>query len=460
ADVPALVSLLEGLRVDALGVNCGLGPVQMLPVLGELLSYASVPVIVKPNAGLPKQQGGETVYDVHPEEFARTMKVIVEKGAALIGGCCGTTPEHIGHMIRECKGMSVKPVCRKNLTMVSSYGQAVILGSGSKIIGERINPTGKKKFKQALKDHDLDYILKEGILQEENGAHILDVNVGLPDIDETAMMVEAVQGLQSVTSLPLQIDTVDIRAMEAAMRIYNGKPMVNSVSGKQESMDAVFPLIAKYGGVVVGLTLDEEGIPGTADGRIRVAEKIIREAARYGIEKKDLVIDVLAMTVSSEPQGAAVALEALGRVRKELGVHTVLGVSNISFGLPCRPILNANFYTMAMYSGLSAGIVNPSSEAMMEAYDAYHALLGFDENCGRYVEKYAGRRVREQAAVGQSPSGSERGQDVPADSGGSGTKGGPAMDLRAVIEKGLKEDAHRIAGTLVQTQEPLEIINT
>lgn len=460
ADVPALVSLLEGLRVDALGVNCGLGPVQMLPVLEELLSYASVPVIVKPNAGLPKQQGGETVYDVHPEEFARTMKVIVEKGAALIGGCCGTTPEHIGHMIRECEGMSVKPVCRKNLTMVSSYGQAVILGSGSKIIGERINPTGKKKFKQALKDHDLDYILKEGILQEENGAHILDVNVGLPDINETAMMVEAVQGLQSVTSLPLQIDTVDIRAMEAAMRIYNGKPMVNSVSGKQESMDAVFPLIAKYGGVVVGLTLDEEGIPGTADGRIRVAEKIIREAARYGIEKKDLVIDVLAMTVSSEPQGAAVALEALGRVRKELGVHTVLGVSNISFGLPCRPILNANFYTMAMYSGLSAGIVNPSSEAMMEAYDAYHALLGFDENCGRYVEKYAGRRVREQAAVGQSPSGSERGQDVSADSGGSGAKGGPVMDLRAVIEKGLKEDAHRIAGTLVQTQEPLEIINT
>lgn len=461
ADVPALVSLLEGLRVDALGVNCGLGPVQMLPVLEELLSFASIPVIVKPNAGLPKQQGGETVYDVQPEEFARTMKAVAEKGAAVIGGCCGTTPGHIRHMVRECGTISVKPVSKKNLTMVSSYGQAVILGRGSRIIGERINPTGKKKLKQALKDHDLDYILKEGILQEENGAHILDVNVGLPDIDETAMMVEAIRGLQSVTSLPLQIDTVDIRAMEAALRIYNGKPMVNSVSGKQESMDAVFPLIAKYGGVVVGLALDEDGIPESADGRVRVAEKIIREAARYGIGKKDLVIDVLAMTISSEPQGAAVALEALGRVRRELGVHTVLGVSNISFGLPCRPILNANFYTMAMYSGLSAGIVNPSSEAMMEAYDAYHALLGFDGNCGRYVEKYAGRSVRGQAGKSQSPFGPESGPGSRADSGEAKTAGrGGAMDLQAVIEKGLKEDAHRIAETLVQEQEPLEIINT
>lgn len=461
ADVPALVSLLEGLRVDALGVNCGLGPVQMLPVLEELLSFASIPVIVKPNAGLPKQQGGETVYDVQPEEFARTMKAVAEKGAAVIGGCCGTTPGHIRHMVRECGAISVKPVSKKNLTMVSSYGQAVILGRGSRIIGERINPTGKKKLKQALKDHDLDYILKEGILQEENGAHILDVNVGLPDIDETAMMVEAIRGLQSVTSLPLQIDTVDIRAMEAALRIYNGKPMVNSVSGKQESMDAVFPLIAKYGGVVVGLALDEDGIPESADGRVRVAEKIIREAARYGIGKKDLVIDVLAMTISSEPQGAAVALEALGRVRRELGVHTVLGVSNISFGLPCRPILNANFYTMAMYSGLSAGIVNPSSEAMMEAYDAYHALLGFDGNCGHYVEKYAGRSVRGQAGKSQSPSGPESGPGSRADSGEAKTAGrGGGMDLQAVIEKGLKEDAHRIAETLVREQEPLEIINT
>ena len=462
ADVPAVVSLLEGLRVDALGVNCGLGPVQVMPVLEELLACASIPVIVKPNAGLPKQRGNETYYDVSPEEFARTMKDIVEKGAAVVGGCCGTTPKHLGSMSEACRGMSVKPAEKKSFTVVSSYGQAVVLGKGSRIIGERINPTGKKKLKQALKDRDLDYILKEGILQEENGAHILDVNVGLPDIDETAMMVEAVEGLQSVTSLPLQIDTVDVRAMEAALRIYNGKPMVNSVSGKQESMDAVFPLIAKYGGVVIGLALDEKGIPETADGRVRVAERIIREAAKYGIEKKDIVIDVLAMTISSEPEGAAVALEAIGRVRRELGVHTVLGVSNISFGLPCRPILNASFYMMAMYAGLGAGIVNPSSEAMMEAYDAYHALMGFDENCSRYVEKYAGRKARGTSAPAGSMAVPESGDRTSAGlaAGGKAELPGGAMGLQTVIEKGLKEEAYHITERLVRDQAPLDIINT
>ncbi len=460
ADVPAVVSLLEGLRVDALGVNCGLGPVQVLPVLEELLACASIPVIVKPNAGLPKQRGNETFYDIMPEEFARTMKDIAAKGAAVIGGCCGTTPEHIRQMITVCQGSPIKPVEKKSFTVVSSYGQAVVFGNGSRIIGERINPTGKRKFKQALKDHDLDYILKEGILQEENGAHILDVNVGLPDIDETAMMVEAVEGLQSVTSLPLQIDTVDIHAMEAALRIYNGKPMVNSVSGKQESMDAVFPLIAKYGGVVIGLTLDEAGIPQTADGRLRVAEKIIREAAKYGIEKKDIVIDVLAMTISSEPQGAAVALEAIRRVRTELGVHTVLGVSNISFGLPCRPILNSNFYTMAMYNGLSAGIVNPSSEAMMEAYDAYHALLGLDENCGRYVAKYASRKVREVSSAAGGKSAVNDNGNAPAAGLVKADAADTSLNLRRAIEKGMKEEALHITELLVLEQEPLQIIDT
>lgn len=468
ADVPAVVSLLEGLRVDALGINCGLGPEQMIPVLDELLAYASVPVIVKPNAGLPKQRGNETFYDVLPEDFAKTMKQIAEKGAAVIGGCCGTTPEHIRHMADYCRGIPIAPMEKKSFTMVSSYGQAVVFGAVSRIVGERINPTGKKKFRQALKDHDLDYILKEGILQEENGAHILDVNVGLPDIDEKAMMVEAVTGLQSVTSLPLQIDTVDIHAMEAALRVYNGKPMVNSVSGKQESMDAVFPLIARYGGVVIGLTLDESGIPGTADGRVEIAEKIIREAKKYGIEKKDIVIDVLAMTISSEPHGAAVALEAIRRVRRDLGVHTILGVSNISFGLPGRPILNSNFYTMAMYSGLSAGIVNPSSAEMMEAYHAYHALMGLDENCSAYVEKYAAYGTRTAAGniSGQtgnaSGAGGSAGNTAGLKSGNAAGPGNPSggMNLKTVIEKGLKEEAHHITESLVLEQEPLEIINT
>ena len=269
-DVPSVVAMLEGLRVDALGINCGMGPEQMMPILDEILQYASVPVIVKPNAGLPKQKDGEVYYDVEPEEFGRFMAEILKRGASLIGGCCGTTPAHIRAMVEATKDqrdITDRPGKEfKNRTIVSSYGRAVELGGKPMIIGERINPTGKKKFKQALKDHDIDYILREAISQQDAGAHILDVNVGLPDIDEPALMREVVQELQSVTSLPLQIDTVDISALEAAMRIYNGKPMVNSVNGKQSSMDAVFPLIKKYGGVVVGLTLDEDGIPATVVG--------------------------------------------------------------------------------------------------------------------------------------------------------------------------------------------------
>ena len=380
ADVPSVVALLEGLRVDAFGINCGMGPEQMIPILEQITKYSSLPVIVKPNAGLPKQKNGQTYYDVSPEEFAEVMKKIVEMGAVVIGGCCGTTPDHIKAMADACRMIPIKPVEKKNFTMVSSYGQSVFLGTGSKIIGERINPTGKKRFKQALKEHDLDYILREGITQQDNGAHILDVNVGLPDIDEPALMKEVVQELQSVTSLPLQIDTVDVEAMEGALRIYNGKAMVNSVSGKQESMDKVFPLIQKYGGVVIGLALDENGIPADAEGRVQVAKKIIAEAAKYGIEKKDIVIDALAMTISSEPEGAKITLETLRRLRDEVGVCTVLGVSNISFGLPSRPIVNSIFYTMAMQNGLSVGIINPGSEDMMKAWYAFHALMALDSN--------------------------------------------------------------------------------
>ena len=337
ADVPSVVALLEGLRADAIGINCGMGPEQMIPVLEQFLKYSSLPIIVKPNAGLPKQRDGQTYYDVDPDQFAELMEKITQMGAAVIGGCCGTTPDHIRRMKELCEDIPVIPVREKEFTVVSSYGQSVFLGNGSKIIGERINPTGKKRFKQALKEHDLDYILREGITQQDHGAHILDVNVGLPDIDEPALMKEVVQELQSVTNLPLQIDTVDAEAMEAALRIYNGKAMVNSVSGKQESMDTVFPLIQKYGGVVIGLTLNENGIPNDADGRVKIAEKIIAEAAKYGIKKKDIVIDALAMTISSEPEGAKVTLETLKRLRDELHICTVLGVSNISFGLPSRP---------------------------------------------------------------------------------------------------------------------------
>lgn len=436
-DVPSVVALLEGLRVDALGINCGMGPKQMLPILQQIAQYTSLPIIVKPNAGLPKQRDGQTYYDVTPDVFAKQLQEIVKAGACVIGGCCGTTPKHIRAMIAACKDLEMTKPTFKNHTIVSSYGKAVELGDMPVIIGERINPTGKSKFKQALKEHNLDYILKEGITQQDKGAHILDVNVGLPDIDEVVMMKEVVRELQSVTSLPLQIDTVDTEAMEQAMRIYNGKPMVNSVSGKQESMNAVFPLIQKYGGVVIGLTLDENGIPKTAKGRLEVAGKIIEEAKKYGIDKKDIVIDVLTMTISSEPNGAKTTLEALKMVRDTYGVQTALGVSNISFGLPSRPAINANFYTMAMQNGLTAGIINPSSEDMMRSYHSYCALMNYDTNCENYIAHYGNQEPVKTA--------------VPA---------GKQIDLKTAIEKGLKEDAYQTTVALVKTEAPLEIINT
>lgn len=436
-DVPSVVALLEGLRVDALGINCGMGPQQMLPVLQEIARYTSLPIIVKPNAGLPKQKDGQTYYDVTPEEFASQLQEIVKSGACIVGGCCGTTPEHIRKMIERCRDLKIKEPKCQNRTLVSSYGKAVELGDMPVIIGERINPTGKSKFKQALKEHNLDYILKEGIVQQEKGAHILDVNVGLPDIDEVKMMQEVVRELQSVTSLPLQIDTVNPEAMEQAMRIYNGKPMVNSVSGKQESMDAVFPLVQKYGGVVIGLTLDENGIPKTAEGRVAVAGKIIEEAKKYEIDKKDIIIDVLTMTISSEPDGAKTTLEALKMVRNTYGVRTVLGVSNVSFGLPFRPAVNANFYTMAMQNGLTAGIINPSSEDMMRSYYSYCALMNYDTNCENYIAHY-GNQESEKIKVGEVRE----------------------MDLKTAIEKGLKEDAYQTTEALVKTEAPLDIINT
>lgn len=447
-DVPSVVAMLEGLRVDALGLNCGLGPKQMLPILNDLRRYTSLPIIVKPNAGLPKQKNGETYYDVEPDEFARIMQEVVKEGACVIGGCCGTTPEHIKKLVEECKDLPLREIEKKHDTIVSSYGQAVILDDMPRIIGERINPTGKKKFKEALKNEDMDYILKEAITQQDKGAHILDVNVGLPDIDEVAMMEKVVKELQSVTSLPLQIDTVDGKAMERAMRIYNGKPMINSVNGKQVSMDEVFPLIRKYGGVVVGLTIDEEGIPKDAEGRVRVAGKIINEAVKYGIDKKDIVIDVLTMTISSEKDGAKVTLEALKRVREEFGVRTVLGVSNISFGLPRRPIVNSYFYAMAMQNGLTAGIINPSSEDMMKAYRSYNALMGFDENCTNYISTYAGTTETVTVQASQAA----------AAAGNAPKAAGVEMTLKYAIERGLKEEAHHITRDLIGTREPLDII--
>ncbi len=437
--VESMAALLEGLGVDGIGVNCGLGPVQMKPIVEKLLKVTSLPVIVNPNAGLPRSQEGRTVYDIDSEAFAGEMKEIASMGAVIVGGCCGTTPEHIKKTVDLCRELPVSWPKEQNQTVVSSYSRAVIIGRDPVIIGERINPTGKSKFKQALRDHDLEHILREAAVQQDNGAHILDVNVGLPEIDEPSMMEEVLKELQSITELPLQIDTSNVEAMERGMRVYNGKPLINSVNGKDEVMEAVFPLVKKYGGTVVALCLDEDGIPDTAEGRIRIAEKIYDRAARYGIKAKDILVDGLCMTVSSDSKGALTTLETLRRIRDDLGGKSILGVSNISFGLPQREIINAAFFTMALENGLNAAIINPNSEAMMRAYYSYRALAGLDPQCSSYIGAYGGQKKDEIPLKEEKDTASSR--------------------LFSSIVRGLKEGAARSAKGLLGEQAPLEIIN-
>ena len=436
ASPQVVVSLLEGLGVDALGINCGLGPKQMKEIVKELLKYASIPVIVNPNAGLPRSENGKTVFDVGAEEFAEDMEEIVTMGAWFAGGCCGTTPAHIQAMVEKCKEITPVPITPKNYTFVTSYSTAVELGGRPVIIGERINPTGKSKFKQALRDHNIDYILEEGVKQEDSGAHILDVNVGLPEIDEAAMMETIVYELQSIMPIPLQIDTTNMEAMERALRIYNGKPMINSVNGKAEIMEQVFPLVKKYGGVVVGLALDEDGIPDTTEGRLAIAEKIYQTGEKYGISRKDIVIDALVMTMSTNNESAKITLDTVKEITAR-GGKTVLGVSNISFGLPQRELINAAFFTMAMNNGLSAGIINPNAKAMRQAYDTFCVLGGYDAQCMNYIENYA---VTDAPNAAAKPAASK-------------------LNLTDSIIKGLKDQAYRATEEELKTKEPMEIIN-
>lgn len=398
ASPEAMVAMLEGLGVAALGMNCSLGPAQMLDIVPRFAKVSSTPIVVNPNAGLPKVVDGQTVYDVGPDEFADYMKQIAEAGATVLGGCCGTTPEYIEKEIAATKDLPYSLPEEKNLTMVSSFTHVVTFGEKTVLIGERINPTGKKRFKQALVEKDINYILEEGLKEQKAGADVLDVNVGLPEIDEPSMMQTVVSELQSLCDLPLQIDTGDADAMERALRIYNGKPMINSVNGKKEIQDKVFPLAKKYGGLVVGLTIDEDGVPQTAEKRVAIARQIVERAAEFGIEKKNIIIDPLAMTVSADDQSGRVTLEAVRRITEELGVLTSLGVSNVSFGLPGRPALNGTFFTMAMANGLSAAIMNPFSEEMMGAYHTYNALAGHDPMCMAYIS-YAAKADEKKQAV-------------------------------------------------------------
>ena len=433
-DIPTVVAILEGLGVDALGMNCGLGPLQLKELFLTLRECCSIPIILNPNAGLPVTENGVTRYNINADEFAEEMKSFAELGASIIGGCCGTTPEHISKMVEKTKNIIPQPITEKEITVVSSYGSSVIIGKKPVIIGERINPTGKKRFKEALREADIDYILDEGFTQVDSGAHILDVNVGLPEIDEVQMMVDAVAQLQSVIKLPLQIDSTDKNVIEKALRIYNGKALVNSVNGKQEIMDEIFPIVKKYGGVVVGLTLDETGIPDTAEGRYEIAKKIIETAEGYGIHRKNIIIDTLTLTISSDQAQSLVTLDALKLVKERLGVATVLGVSNVSFGLPGREIINSTFYALALQSGLDAAIINPSSEPMMKTYYSFNALYNYDKQCEQYISKYS--NIAPQKAIDMDN-----------------------LSIEDIIVRGMKEKSYPMAQKHLETEAPMDVIN-
>ncbi len=438
ANAKAMVSMLEGLGVDALGVNCGLGPDRLKGVVEELLEVSSTPIILNPNAGLPSFDGEKTVYDVNPDEFSEKMSEFAKMGVHGLGGCCGTTPEYIKKLVLKTEDIAPKKIEDKNLSLVSSYTHAVEIGKIPVLIGERINPTGKSRLKTALRENDIDYILGEGIEQKELGAHILDVNCGLPDIDEEEMLSRVVYELQSVCDLPLQIDTSDYKAMESALRIYNGKAMINSVCGKEESMEKVFPLAKKYGGLIVALTLDENGIPETAEQRFEIAEKIYKRAQEYGISKKDIIVDTLAMTISSDTSSANATLGAIKMVKDAGGIAS-LGVSNVSFGLPRRDVVNSTFFAMALSCGLDCAIMNPKATGMMDAYYSYCALTDKDEMCSRFIDYAQGTQGKIDAVETE---------DKPLDE-----------QLKSAVIKGLKDKASEITKELLKEKDSLFVID-
>ena len=509
-----MVAMLEGLGVDAIGVNCSLGPEDMIPAVERLCKAASVPVIVNPNAGLPKVVGGKTVFDVSAGDFVKSMEKIAaipSRCAKILGGCCGTTPEYIQGIQEKLGGGSLPlapavpasatpssgekdsasavlqsetanatgtsspqptnalaafpatPPTDSVIGCVSSNSQIVYFGGNNPtvLIGERINPTGKKKFKEALRNKDIPYIIHQGIEQEEAGAQVLDVNVGLPEIDEKEMMLTVMEELQSVTTLPLQIDTTNTQVMEAALRRYNGKAMINSVNGKQEVMDAVFPLVKKYGGLVVALTLDEDGIPETSARRIEIARKIYAEAEKYGIAKKDIIIDPLAMAVSSDTKAGLATLETVRAVH-EMGGLTSLGISNVSFGLPMREFVTASFFTMAMQNGLSAAIMNPLQQEMKKAWHTTTLLLGKDENCTNYIGWTAQASVQSITLNNSACASSfdtKTAHAVSTNSSLENKQTGCVSPLSNAIIKGLKNDAAAITRELLTNTDSLEIIN-
>lgn len=441
ADPYAMAAMLEGMGAHAVGMNCSLGPKQLEPAALKLLEVLSVPMIMQPNAGLPETINGKTVFNVSVEEYADVMASLCKKGLRIMGGCCGTTPEYIKALRNATKDLKPVEITKKNLSVVSSYTHAVRIGEKPVLIGERINPTGKKRFKQALKEHDMSYILAQGVEQQDAGAHILDVNTGIPEVDEKAILTDTVRELQAVIDLPLQIDSTMPEAMESALRIYNGKAMINSVNGKEESMKTIFPLVKKYGGVVVALTLDENGIPDTWLERVNIAERILKKAEEYGIDKKDIIFDTLCMTVSADKNAAITTVRALKEIKQHFGCHTSLGVSNVSFGLPQRDIVNGAFFSFALENGLDAGIINPNSVEIMKTYRAYNVLHANDENCSEYIAF-----AESVEAVSKTQNTAKKQSNAPE-------------TLYDAVIKGFKDLAETLTKEALKTREPLDVVN-
>lgn len=442
SDPLTVVTILEGLGVDAIGINCSTGPDKMMPVIDTLLKYASVPVVVQPNAGLPRDVKGKTCYDITSDDFAAYMAEIARKGASVLGGCCGTTPEYIQKTIAATKGLPLPNLGalspEQEITLVATATRTVVLGQDIRIIGESINPTTNAALKEELRRGELSLVKKLAMEQKKEGAHVLDINLGLPDIDEKEMMLKAVDAVSNLVDLPLQIDSSDPEVIEAVLRQYNGKPIINSVNGEKGSMERILPIARKYGACVLGLTMDEKGIPEKAEERLAIGKRIIHQAESMGIPKKNLLLDCLVLTASAQQEMVKETIKALELIHSELQVPTVLGVSNISFGLPNRELMNRTFLTMAFTAGLDTPIMNPADQGMMDVVASFRGLWGYDESCIQYVTKYNSKETT-AAAVEK--------------------KSGGLPDLRTMVVEGMKEEAAGATEELLRTLDPMAVVN-
>ena len=439
----SMAIVLEGLGADAIGVNCSLGPNELMNIVKRVINSTNIPVMTQPNAGLPEIVNGKTVFNVEPSDFSTVIEEFVDIGVSIIGGCCGTTPD----FIKKLRGIAdvKKPLIRKEVNFSSVCTPvSVVYIEGVKVIGERINPTGKKVFQRALLDNDLEYILKQAIEQIDAGADILDVNVGLPEIDEKEMMVEVIKEIQSISSTPLQVDSSNIDVIESGLRVYNGKAIVNSVNGEEEVLEKILPIVKKYGASVVGLTLDKDGIPNTSEERFNIAKKIVEKAKEYGIDKKDIFIDCLVLTASAQQKEVQETLKAVRKVTEELGVKTILGVSNISFGLPYRDLINETFLALAIANGLNLPIMNPNNSGMMDVVNAYKVLANIDEGSNDYISMYRGVENNKGARTTKAADNNISAED---------------KDIKYIIIKGLKDEAATETKKLLLSNTELEIVN-